>query len=268
MNAEPAQVVVGVALGAAVASFLNVLADRLPQHRSPVFPSSHCPSCGRRLRAYEMVPVLSYVVLGGRCRTCGARIPRRVLAVEAVGGAGFGLLVARYGVSVDTLLLLGAFSFLLLITVIDLEHQLILNGVLAVAAPVAAGSALLWSEGMRHPALSVGGQRLSVFVDALAAAGFGLAIILLIVVGTRGRGMGVGDLKFAGVLGLWLGVRLLPVALMLAVVGGGVVASALLVSRLRGRKDLIPFGPFLAVGAGVALVWGEGLRAWYLDLVR
>ncbi|MDA1175174.1 MAG: prepilin peptidase [Chloroflexi bacterium] len=123
-------VVFAFALGASVASFLNVVADRLPAGGSLVEPPSHCPVDGHVLKPYELVPVFSYLALRGKCRVCGSRIPARVPFVEFLGGVTFAAIGWRDGVTLDALLLVVTLSFLLVITIIDLEHKLVLNKVL------------------------------------------------------------------------------------------------------------------------------------------
>ena len=219
-----------------MASFLNVVADRVPEGKSLLTPPSQCPTCNRRLRAWEMVPVFSYLALRGKCHVCGARIPVRVPLVEAAGGLFFAGLVLRYGLSVDALLLAVAGSFLLLVTIIDLERQLVLNAVLLAALPLALLAAPFWSADLRDPVWSVSSFEVSAFLDALAAGAAGLGGFMLLAIAVRG-GMGWGDVKLAGVIGVWVGLRGLPVALMVAVMVGGLVALGLLVSRRTHRRS-------------------------------
>ncbi|MEX2430792.1 MAG: prepilin peptidase [Dehalococcoidia bacterium] len=261
-----AAIVLAFVLGAVVASFLNVVADRVPRGQSIVRPPSHCPDCGHELKAVELIPVLSYLLLRGKCRVCAARIPARVPIVELIGGLLFAFAIWRYGFTLDGALAALFFGALLLIAVIDLEHKLVLNVVLLAALPLAVLSTLGWSPDVRLPVLQIDGWYLSLLADSLLAGGAGFAVFLALAVFSRG-GVGAGDVKLAGVLGIWLGLRVLPVALMLAVVLGGVVAALLLVSRASGRKDAIPFAPFLCAGAAAGLVWGEAIGNWYLDLV-
>ncbi len=253
-------------VGSSVASFLNVVADRVPEGKSLLAPPSHCPGCNRRLRPWELVPVFSYLALRGRCRVCGARIPVRVPLMEAAGGLLFAGLVVGYDLSVDALLLAVAGSFLLLVTVIDLERKLVLNVVLLAALPLALLAAPFWSDDLRDPVWSVSSFEVSALLDALAAGAAGLGGFVLLAVAVRG-GMGWGDVKLASVIGVWVGLRGLPVAVMVAVMVGGLVALGLLVSRRTQRRSAIPFGPFLALGAMTALLWGEELTSAYLDLV-
>ena len=259
-------VILASALGAVIASFLNVVADRIPRGQSVLGPPSHCPDCGHQLAPLELVPVFSYLALRGRCRVCRGRIPARVPMAEAAGAVLFGFAVWRYGVTADAVLAAVFFGFLLLIAIIDLEHKLVLNKVPLLALPVAFVSTLAWSPDLREPVLLLDSWYLSLVVDALAAGLAGFLIFVTLAVLSRG-GMGGGDVKLAGVVGVWLGLKLLPVALLLAVLFGGATALALLVSRSLRRKDAIPFAPFLCAGAGAGLVWGEAIGNWYLGLL-
>ncbi|MDR7556456.1 MAG: prepilin peptidase [Armatimonadota bacterium] len=240
-------------LGAVLGSFANVLIYRLPRDESIVTPGSRCPTCGTPIRPWDNIPILSYVVLRGRCRACGRPISLRYLVVEVVmailtvaaGSRGAPPFAWREALEVAGGVL---FVFLLVvITFIDLDHQLILNWL--TYPGVAAG--LL---------LAVALDRL---VPALVAGGGAGALILLIVAASRG-GMGLGDAKLAVLIGVFLASpATTAVALFLAFVAGGLVGIALLALRIRGRKDPIPFGPFLALGALGALFWGEAVVRWY-----
>jgi len=236
-------------VGAVVGSFLNVVIARLPNKESLVLPPSHCVHCNTAIAWYDNIPLLSFLWLRGRCRHCAGRISARYPVVEAATAALFAASVARFGVSwqlVPALLLIGA---LIAITGIDLEHYVIpdvitLPGIVAgVLANVAIGA---------FPVLDL-------IIGIVLMAGIFLAII----VGSRG-GMGGGDMKLAALLGAFLGWKVALLSLFVAVVFGGVFAVALLLSGQRGRRDAIPFGPFLAAGGAVGLFAGERLVTWYL----
>jgi leader peptidase (prepilin peptidase)/N-methyltransferase len=250
-EASPAAVLVAVGLfGLAIGSFLNVVIARVPAGRSIVRPPSSCPGCGAHLAWHDNIPVLSFLVLRGRCRACGMPISWRYPIVEAVTAAALVAAYVTLGPTADFVaagLLLPA---LIAITAIDLEHQLIPNvitlpGTIAGLAVNAATARMFWAD----PVIGI-----------LLGSGLFLAIIL-----ASGGGMGGGDLKLGGMLGAFLGWKALLFALFVAVVLGGVVALALLASGLRKRKDAIPFGPFLATGGAMALLWGDRVVDWYLS---
>lgn len=238
--------------GLVVGSFLNVCIWRLPRGESVVFPPSHCPACGRRLAWRDMVPVLSYIFLRGRCRYCGSRVSLRYPLVEAVTGAAFPFLFCLYGPSPALAASLVLTCVLEVAALVDLEQMRIPNGLLLAGA--VAGVLLNLppgGPGLREMALGV-----------VAGAGPLLAVVLA----SRG-GMGGGDVKLAAVAGLYLGWRLVLTGLFLGVLAGGVAAAVMLALRRVGRRDPIPFGPFLAAGFWVAMVWGEELLAWYLSKI-
>ena len=233
--------ILSVLFGMVVGSFLNVCIDRLPAGESIVGRQSHCVACRHGLSPLDLVPVLSYLWLRGRCRYCGTVIPPRLPAVELTTGLLFGFLVWWYGPSVQLGFALVYASLFLVIFVIDVKHQLILDVVVFPGMLVALAGAFFW------PGVGIWSALLGGVVGALL-----LAIPYAV---SRG-GMGFGDVKLAGLIGLMLGLPLVFVGLFLGVVTGGLVAAALLALRIKGRKDSMAFGPFLAAGALAALVWG------------
>ncbi|MCX6000609.1 MAG: prepilin peptidase [Chloroflexi bacterium] len=239
------------ACGLCVGSFLNLCIDRLPEDQSIVRPPSHCPACGRRVSPLDLVPLFNYLWLRGRCRYCSAHIPRRVPIVELLTGLAFALLYWKFGISRELGMAIVYASFMMVIFFIDLEKQLILNKVVYPGMVVALAFSFFW------PDLGV--------VSALEGGAIGLAMILLPYL-IYPKGMGLGDVRLAAMIGLMTGVRGVLVGLILAMVGGGLVAILLLVLRLKKRSDAIPFGTFLAVGAMVALLWGHTIADWYVGL--
>src|SRR5947209_3492600 len=237
-------------LGAMVGSFMNVVAYRLPRHESVVYPGSRCPGCATAIKPWDNVPVLGWLMLRGRCRACGCSISARYPIVEAATAV---LAVATVAVTHPTYrMVLGLVLLLVLVPIalIDLDHRIIPNKITAPAAvlAVAIGAAL-------HPA-GVPEQMIS----GAAAAGF-----LLIFVLAYPRGMGMGDVKLAGVLGLFLG-RYVGVAILTGVLAGTLVGLAVM-ARLgvaKGRKTAVPFGPSLAFGGILALLAGPTILHWYL----
>ena len=238
--------------GLFVGSFLNVCIDRLPTNRSLAFPRSHCENCHRALAWYENLPLVSYLVLRGKCHTCRAIIPFRVFLVEALSGALFGYLGFRFGVSTEGIILALYASILIVIIFIDLERMLILNLVVFPATLLALGlSPLLPDVGI-----------LKSLYGALAAFGLLVAVYLV----SRG-GMGAGEVKLAAFIGTATGFPLALANLFLSITAAGVVAVLLLLFKIKGRKDVIPFGPFLAGGAVVTLLWGQPVLDAYERLL-
>jgi len=252
--------VLAAILGFTVGSFLNVCIDRLPRHESIVTGRSHCEKCGRQLVARDLIPVLSYIILRGRCRTCGTRIPRRIPAVEAATGLVFAGLVLAQGATRTTAVLAVYAAILIVVLVIDLEHGLILNAIVVPALVFALLVAVLASPGwlgdlFPHRVLS-----------AAAGAASGFVLLFLIALVARG-GMGWGDVKFAAFMGAAAGFPLVFVALFCSVVIGGAAGVVLLATRKKGRKQAMPFGPFLALGTMATLLWGPAMLAWYVSLM-
>ncbi len=239
-------------LGAMIGSFLNVVAYRLPRSKSLVTPGSQCPGCDTPIKPYDNVPVLGWLLLRGRCRTCRTAISPRYPAVEALTAALAVAVILVEHSTVDKVLGLVLVGILVPIALIDLDHQIIPNKITAPAAILAVAIGL---------ALKPAG------VPEQLIAGAGAAAFLLVFVLAYPRGMGMGDVKLAGVLGLFLG-REVGVAIFVAVIAGTVVGAAVM-ARLgvqRGRKTRVPFGPFLALGGIVALIAGPAIVHWYLHL--
>ena len=234
-------------LGAMLGSFLNVVIHRLPRRESLIAPGSHCPHCGVPIRAWDNIPILSFLVLRGRCRVCRRPISPRYPLVEATAG----VLVAASWVRMDSALTVAAaaaFSLILVaIFFIDLEHQIVPN-------------AITYPGLLLGLILAVPQER---FGNALLTAAGAGAFFLLIAIISRG-GMGGGDIKLAAMMGAFLGWRAVAVALLLAFTLGAVVGLLLMGLGRRSRKDPIPFGPALAVGAVLALFGAEDLIRWYL----
>lgn len=236
--------------GLIVGSFLNVVAIRLPRGESWIVSVSRCPSCGTPIKPYDNVPILGWLLLKARCRSCNARISARYPLVEAVCGAlAVSVVLIRHS-TVDVTLGLVLVAVLVPIALIDFDHQIIPNKITlpAALAAVAIGLAL-------HPA-GVPEQ----LIAGAAAGGFLLVFAL-----AYPRGMGMGDVKLAAVLGLYLGS-----AAAVAVFSGvlfGAIAGVVVMARLgvaRGRKTKVPFGPFLALGGVVALLVGPPIVHLYL----
>lgn len=241
---------VAAAGGLLVGSFLNVVAWRLPRGESLVSPGSRCPGCAHPVRPYDNVPVVSWLVLRGRCRDCKAPISPRYPLVEATTA----VLAAAVVLADDSLraVLLGLTLVALLVPIalIDLDHRIIPNRLTALGA-VAALAIGAATDPAGVPEQLIAGA---------AAGGFLLAAAL-----ARPGGMGMGDVKLAGMLGLFLG-REVAVALLVALVAGTLVGLAVIARRgaRAGRKTAIPFGPFLAFGGVVAVLAGERIVDWYL----
>jgi len=247
------------ALGSIVGSFLNVCIYRLPRDRSIVSPPSHCPQCGARLRALDLVPLFSFLALGRKCRFCGGPIGWRYFTVELITGA---LFLAAWFASGESLQVVPDWIFVAAVIAVvftDLDHMIIPDGlvVAALVAGVASWgiaaasgqlallSVLLPWEGIAFPRWVAGGVvGLVVFIGVRA-----FSQLLF-----RREGMGLGDVKLAAAIGAMLGPGMAMLSFGLAVATGAVVGLALIALRVRRRMEYLPFGPFLAVAALVALL--------------
>jgi leader peptidase (prepilin peptidase)/N-methyltransferase len=237
--------------GLLVGSFLNVVAWRLPRGESLWRPGSHCPGCGAPVRPYDNVPLLSWLVLRGRCRDCGARISPRYPLVELATAVLWGAIALAADDTLQAVLGLLLVTALVPITLIDLELRLIPNRITLPAAVAALAAGLLLDAGHVPEQL----------VATAAAGGFFLLAAVV-----HPRGMGMGDVKLAGMLGLYLGRAVAP-ALFIALITG-VLVGMLVIARkgaAEGRKTAVPFGPFLALGGVVGWFVGDGLVEAYLD---
>jgi leader peptidase (prepilin peptidase) / N-methyltransferase len=251
MDLQPIEIVLLAVTGAAIGSFLNVAAHRIPLRQSLVRPRSSCPTCKAQIAEYDNVPILSWILLRGRCRSCGARISARYPLVEALTAALFvavGFAADSFGELWPGLVLV---SVLVLVAAIDLEHRIVPNRVLA---PAALTGLLLW--------LLVDPSRVPENLIAGAAAGGFLLIAAL----AYPKGMGMGDVKLAAVMGLFLGRSIAP-ALLVGFASGVVVGAAIMAARgIAARKTAIPFAPFLALGGVIGLLFGPAIVDWYLSV--
>jgi leader peptidase (prepilin peptidase) / N-methyltransferase len=240
-------------LGAIFGSFLNVVTHRLPRRESLVAPASHCVACGTAIKPYDNIPVLSWLLLRGRCRSCGTRISARYPLIEAGTAALCVAVVLTKSSAVGLALGLAMVLLLVPAAAIDLDHKRIPN---VITLP---GCILAIVLGL---ALDASGE------PARLLAGLGAGGAFLLVTLISPRGMGMGDVKLVTMLGLFLGTAVIPavlIALLTGVLVGGAVIARVGVSA--GRKTAVPFGPFLALGALIALFAGHPIMHWYSTTV-
>jgi len=244
--AAAAFLVPGLALG----SFLNVVAARVPLKRSIVHPGSACMSCGTEIKWYDNIPVLSYVLLRGRCRACGARIPLRYPLVEIASAVLIAGCVLKFGLTGDAAVAAFFCAALVAVSATDLEHRIVPNRIVVPSAAV-----VLVAQTALHPSVEW-------VLGALGASGF-----LFLAALVYPKGMGMGDVKLALLMGAMLG-RTAGVALMVGMVSA-LVPSVVLLARhgSKARKMGIPFAPFLALGGVVALFAGHWLLDAYLSRI-
>jgi leader peptidase (prepilin peptidase) / N-methyltransferase len=231
----------------ALGSFLNVVAARVPLRRSIVRPPSACMSCAQEIRWYDNVPLVSYALLRGRCRSCDVRIPFVYPAVELLTAVLIAGCVLAFGLTAEAAVSAFFCAVLVAVSAIDLEHRIIPNRIVLPATVV-----VLAANTLRDPSVE------------WIAAGVGAFVFLLVAALIYPAGMGMGDVKFALLMGVALG-KTVPVALMAGMVAAMIPGLVLFARHgSKARKMGIPFGPFLALGSVVALFWGHAILDAYL----
>lgn len=237
--------------GLVVGSFLNVVIHRVPLKKSVVWPASHCPACGEPIRGRDNVPIVSYLLLRGRCRNCKERISARYPLVEALTGVLFGAATYEFGMGLPLVSALILIATLVSLAAIDLEHRLLPNVIVAPAALVGFAVSVLGAP-----------ERWWVYPASAFVVAGGLLALAVFYPG----GMGMGDVKMGGMLGAFLG----PYAALAVFVGAGVGAISgglLMITGRASRGTPLPFGVFMALGGVFVLFFGPDLWAAYLDLV-
>ena len=248
--------VVAIIFGSLIGSFLNVCIARLPKEESIVFPGSHCPRCGHPIRFYDNIPVVSYLLLGGKCRDCGAPISIQYPLVEGITALGSFLLFLRFGPSIAYLIYFAFLCGLIVITVIDLYHQIIpdvisLPGIVAgLLASLVLPGITFWNS----------------LVGALLGGGSLFVVATVYQWLFKREGMGGGDVKLLAMIGAFLGWKAVILTILLSSFIGSVVGILIILVKGKDFKYAIPFGPFLAAGAVISLGWGGRIIGWYLSL--
>ncbi len=256
MESNTVIIVFSFLFGLIFGSFLNVCIYRIPLGKSIIFPPSSCPNCDRRIKFYDNIPVVSYIFLRGKCRYCHQRIPVHYPVVELLTGLLSMALFIRYGLSYQYILSFLFIISLVLISFIDLHHQIIPD-ILSIPG-IFAGIAVSFIPG--HV----------VWVDSLigAAGGGGiLYLIALVFKKVTGRdGLGGGDVKLLAMIGAWMGWRALPFIVLLSSLSGIAIGGGALMLAGKGYRVRIPFGPFLSLGAIIYFFFGPQILRWYSHL--
>ncbi len=261
MKMEPIIGILIFIFGTIIGSFLNVCIYRLPLGLSLARKPSSCPACGRRLGAFDLVPVLSYVWLGGKCRGCKQKISAAYPLIEALTGILFLLLYLRFGLSPVLPVYAALISLLIVIAVIDMRHMEIPNGLVIAGLTVGfIQLAITAATGLFDPWHS---YVIGFFVGALPL----LLIALLGALLFKKEAMGGGDIKMMAFCGLITGWRLVIPAYFIGIFTGAILSIILIAAKQKKRGDAIPFGPFLALGVTVSVFFGNELINWYLGLI-
>lgn len=242
--------VVSFAFGLVIGSFLNVVIYRVPRRESLLHPGSHCPSCGAPVRWYHNLPVVSWLALRGRCRDCHARISARYPLVESITAIAFTLAYARFGLAWPLVLAWFFIAVMVAVAFIDYDHMIIPTRIVLPAALLGIVAAIALDP-----------KKWWLYLAGSAGAAAFLFVLALVWPGA----MGAGDIRLALLMGAVLG-KYVIVAMFFAFVFGGVAGGFLLATKRRGRKDQVPFGPYLALGSVLAILAGHSILAGYLSL--
>lgn len=247
--------IIVVVFGLLIGSFLNVCIYRMPRNESLVFPASHCPACGAAIPPWLNIPVISYLLLGGRCRSCGASISAVYPLVELLT-AGLGLaLYLRFGLTAPFFVLAPLSAALIVVTFIDLEHQIIPDEISLSGIVIGFAQSFFFTPGWRDSLLGILAGGGSLFLVAWGYERF-----------TGRNGMGGGDIKLLAMFGAFFGWQAIPFIILVSSLSGSVIGIAVMLATKEDSKLAIPFGPFLVIGALLYIFYGPQLIDWYFSL--
>jgi leader peptidase (prepilin peptidase)/N-methyltransferase len=244
--------------GLLIGSFLNVLIYRIPREESIAFPGSHCPECSHKLSWYDNIPVLSYIMLRGKCRYCNTKISLKYPLIEAANAIIYIVIYIYFGWSLDFIFYALIASALIAIFMIDLKEQVIPDSLVL--------SILVIEVIHKLSNYFVFGKSLHL-LDSLLGLIIAGGLFLLIVLISKG-GMGGGDVTLIGALGFVLGLKGILLTIYFSFILGAIISIFLLATGLKTRKDPIPFGPFIILGFFIVLLWGNGIISWYFDILK
>jgi len=250
-----------VLFGLAVGSFLNVVIWRVPRQKSIVSPSSRCPSCDTPLKPWDNIPVISYALLHGKCRYCKIKISPRYPLVEILNAALWAAVYWRFGLGWDVIVYFAFMSALVAVTFIDLDFQIIPDAITLPGIPLGLVAGMFLLPDPMARTMSLGWQ------SALIGAAVGFGLFYAVAVASRG-GMGGGDIKLMAMVGALTGWKAVLLTTFLGSLVGSVLGLFLMLAKGKGRKTKIPFGPFLALGAVLTLLFGQEILRWYLHAGR
>jgi len=241
-------------LGLIVGSFSNVCIYRIPRNKSIIYPASHCPKCRSNISPKDNIPLLSYILLKGRCRNCKSKISIQYPIVELLTGLIYLIIYLIYGLSVQSLIYIILSAALIIIAFIDLNEQIV-------------------PDVISLPGIVIG-FILSFFVPYISFINSALGIVvgggIILIIGLVGsvifkkEVMGGGDVKLAAIIGAFLGLKYIVISLFLGFFLGALAGIFLILSKIKSREDMVPFGPFIVLGSMITLLWGEKIISWYL----
>lgn len=239
--------------GLFIGSFLNVCIYRIPRRESIAYPPSHCPNCNNKIKYYDLIPVLSYMILKGKCRYCKEKISIKYLLIEMLTGIVYVLSYIRFGTSIEFVKSALILSILIAVAFIDLEYSIIPVKLMIFAC---AAGILLNIIGYK-----LDGNLLDYLYGFLLGGGVIGAIVAIT------GGMGGGDIQLMAVIGLFLGFKLTLLTLMLSFIIGACAGLILIGLKKKSRRDFIPFGPWISLAACLSIFIGEGIINWYISLL-
>ena len=241
-------------LGLIVGSFSNVCIYRIPRNESIIYPASHCPKCRSKIKPVDNIPLLSFILLKGRCRNCKSKISIQYPIVELLTGLIYLIIYLTYGLSVQALIYIILSSALIIIAFIDLNEQIV-------------------PDVISLPGIVIG-FILSFFVHYISFINSALGVLvgggIILIIGLGGsvifkkEAMGGGDVKLAAMIGAFLGWRYIIISLFLGFFLGALAGIFLIISKIKSREDVVPFGPFIVLGSFITLLWGEKIISWYI----
>ncbi len=241
-------------LGLIVGSFSNVCIYRIPRNESMIYPASHCPKCRSSIRPIDNIPLLSYILLKGKCHNCGSKISIQYPVVEFLTGIIYIFIFLIYGLTLQSLIYIILSSALIIIAFIDLNEQIVPD---IISLPgIVIGLILSFFV----PYIS--------FINSVLGVVVGGGIILVIgLVGSvifKKEAMGGGDVKLVAMIGAFLGWKYTIISLFLGFFLGALVGIFLILLKIKSKEDMVPFGPFIALGSFITLLWGEKILLWYI----
>jgi leader peptidase (prepilin peptidase)/N-methyltransferase len=241
-----------IVFGLIIGSFLNVVIHRVPLGQNIVFPGSHCPGCGIPIPFYHNIPLLSYVILRGRCHSCRGHISPQYPLIESFCAFSFWLTLHFFGLSLTAVFTAAFICLLITLAAIDLKHMILPDEL------TLGGAALFFAYSFFNPAVG----QLNAVLSGLGAALFFSGFFFFYLKLRKIEGLGFGDIKMVLLMGLFLGLHRLVVAIFLASLSGLLVGIFLIIFKKKNLKFALPFGPFLSLGSYISLFWGTGILAW------
>ena len=241
-------------LGLIVGSFSNVCIYRIPRNESIIYPASHCPKCRSNISPKDNIPLLSFILLKGRCRNCKSKISIQYPIVELLTGLIYLIIYLIYGLSIQSLIYIILSSALIIIAFIDLNEQIVPD---VISLP---GIAIGFIISFFVPYILFINSALGVFVGGGIILIIGLAGSAIF----KKEAMGGGDVKLAAMIGAFLGWRYIIISLFLGFFLGALAGIILILSKIKSREDIVPFGPFIVLGSFITLLWGEKIISWYI----